>query len=189
MRLQRDLLRIHRAEPVMMLPCHCRDLPPIQRRCVLVFGHRADGSFQALARLASLSMPRPSQMGGKTPQAFALNAARRLRSSPTRSLRLSRAELRAWMFRAGSTFTKRFIEPPRAVTAAAQQRLRARLIRSFTWKGNSRAILSSLPVQASDYPADRHRRYWLVGSRYSSPPMRLSAFRRDSQIKNFCNHR
>jgi len=48
-------------------------------------------------------MPRPVRWVARPVGAFALTAARRLWSSPTRSPNLSRSELRAWMIRVGST--------------------------------------------------------------------------------------
>src|SRR6267143_1354782 len=53
MRLHRDSLRMHsRTDSDASLSLS--RLPAIQRRSVFVFCHRADGSFQALARLTTL---------------------------------------------------------------------------------------------------------------------------------------
>lgn len=44
----------------------------------------------------------PGQMGARLIEAFALNAARQFRASPTQPLTSWRSELRAWMIQAGS---------------------------------------------------------------------------------------
>ena len=102
MRLRRGSLRIHRRTDHDASLSLSR-LPAIQRRPVFVFRRRADGSFQALARLTTLPcLAQPD--GWQDPsRAFALTAARRFRASPTRPLTLSRSEPRAWMIRAGLT--------------------------------------------------------------------------------------
>jgi hypothetical protein len=53
MRLRRDSLRIH-SRTAYDASLSLSRLPAIQRRPVFVFRHRADGSFQALARLTTL---------------------------------------------------------------------------------------------------------------------------------------
>jgi hypothetical protein len=53
MRLRHGSLRIH-GRPDYDASLSLSRLPAIQRRSVLVFRHRADGSFQALARLTTL---------------------------------------------------------------------------------------------------------------------------------------
>src|SRR6266496_3920377 len=54
MRLRRDSLRIH-GRTAYDASLSLSRLPAIQRRPVFVFRHRADGRFQALARLTTLS--------------------------------------------------------------------------------------------------------------------------------------
>src|SRR5260370_31577267 len=53
MRLRRDSLRIH-SRTGHDASLSLSRLPAIERRSVFVFRHRADGSFQALARLTAL---------------------------------------------------------------------------------------------------------------------------------------
>ena len=90
------------AEPVMMLHCHCRDC---QRSSGGPFSSYVIVPTEAFKLLqGSLRFhASPSEAGGRPIGAFALNAARPFKLSPTRSLTLSRSELRAWMIRAGST--------------------------------------------------------------------------------------
>src|ERR1700724_4374906 len=76
MRLRRDSLRIHRRTGYDASLSLSR-LPAIQRRSVFVFRHRADGSFQALARLTTLPCLAQSDGSQDPSGAFALNAARR----------------------------------------------------------------------------------------------------------------
>ena len=86
----------------MMLHCHCRDCQQSSGGRFSSFVIVPTEAFKLLQGSLRFHAS-PSQMGGKTHGAFALNAARRFRLSPTRPLTLSRSELRAWMIRAGST--------------------------------------------------------------------------------------
>jgi hypothetical protein len=90
------------AQPAMMIHCHCRDCQQSSGGPFTSFSS-CRRKLSSFCKAHYASMPPPSEMGGMTHRAFALNAARRFWASPTRPLTLSRLELQAWMIRDGST--------------------------------------------------------------------------------------
>jgi len=101
--LQREFATNPQQNRFMMLHCHCRDCQQSSGGPFFVFRHRADGSFQALARPHYASMPRPSEMGGQDPfGAFCPDCGSPdCGQSPTRSppILFANQKLRAWMIR------------------------------------------------------------------------------------------